>query len=148
MFEKVADLVRPYKHSAVMGESMGGSGALIFPRFCQNISRSLEFYPLYSCGLPYNQFAAGWSNDRIPYLWAFDSDDEKARENSVLLYGSRQWQDAPHAGVYALEGYPVLMIKGAGHLVVAYLKKVIKLITSRNILMHFSIFLVPLTLAK
>lgn len=148
MFEKVADLVRPYKHIAVMGESMGGSGVMIFPRFCQNISRSLAFSPIYSYGPPYNQFAAGWDNDRIPHLWVFDSDDEKARENSVLLYGSRQWQDAPHAGVYALEGYPVLMIKGAGHLVAAYLKKGNKINYLKKILDAFLDFSRPFNVGE
>jgi len=123
MFRKAADMVSAYKNVAVLGESMGGSGALLFPRYCDNIDRTLAFSPLYSFGYPYNNFAAGWENDQTPQFWAFDTDSEAARETSVLMFGARQWQDAPHAGVYALEGYPVLMIKGAGHLVAAHLKK-------------------------
>ncbi|QEH96141.1 discoidin domain-containing protein [Gluconobacter thailandicus] len=123
MFAKVAEMVQPYKKVAVLGESMGGSGALIFPRFFDKIDRTLAFSPLYSFAYPFNQFAAGWNNDAPPRFWAFDSTDQKARANSVLLYGTRQWQDTAHAGLYSLQGYPVLMVKGSGHLVAAYLKK-------------------------
>lgn len=123
MFRAVAEIVQSYEHIAVIGESMGGSGALIFPRFCSKISRTLAFSPIYSFGYPYNRFAYGWHNEGTPLFWVFDSDNEEVRESSVLLYGARQWQDVPHAGVYMLQGYPVLMIKGSGHLVAAHLKK-------------------------
>lgn len=123
MFKKIVEIVGTYKNVAVLGESMGGSGALIFPRFFKKIDRTLAFSPLYSFAYPFNQFAAGWDNDASPLYWAFDSEDPKSRDSSVLLYGTRQWQDAAHAGLYSLQGYPVLMINGSGHLVASYLKK-------------------------
>ncbi|QDH15503.1 discoidin domain-containing protein [Oecophyllibacter saccharovorans] len=123
MFRKVAEMVQPYKNVAVMGESMGGSGALIFPRYCDKVDRTLAFSPLYSFGFPYNRFNGGWANERIPRLWAFDSDDMKARASSVLIYGVRPWQDMPHAGMFALQGYQVLMVKECGHQVAGHLKK-------------------------
>ncbi|MXV45184.1 hypothetical protein GS501_09080 [Saccharibacter sp. 17.LH.SD] len=123
MFAKVAELIEPYKKVAVLGESMGGSGALIFPRFSNKVDRTLAFSPLYSFSYPFNQFASGWNNETPPLYWTFDSENEKSRKNSVLLYGTRQWQDAAHAGLYSLQGYPVLMVKGSAHLVASYLKK-------------------------
>lgn len=123
MFAKVAEMVKSYKKVAVLGESMGGSGALIFPRFCDKIDRTLAFSPLYSFAYPFNQFAASWNNDVHPRYWAFDSENQKVKSHSVLLYGTRQWQDTAHAGLYSLQGYPVLMVNGSGHLVASYLKK-------------------------
>ena len=123
MFEKVAEIAGPYDKIAVMGESMGGSGALIFPRFCHKIDRTLAFSPLYSFGYPFSNFASGPRDGHSPIFWAFDSDDKAAKARSVLIYGARQWQDAAHAGQYLLHGYDVLTLAGAGHLVASYLKK-------------------------
>lgn len=123
VFEYVASLVTQYKKIATMGESLGGAGAMLFPRFCPSVDRVLAFSPVYTFARPYDFFLRGWTKEQCaPNFWAFHASEVPCKSSTVLLFGLREWLDIPFAGLYKLHNYSVLFVKGAGHMVAHALK--------------------------
>lgn len=124
MFEFVASLAKQYKNIAVLGESMGGSGSIIFCKFFGKISRVLAFAPQYSVSKPFiefdDRFRHAHENYEFSNFWTFTSDTQRDRVH--ILCGMSEWRDIPHAAMYASEGYNVNYLSGAGHLVGYFLK--------------------------
>ncbi|MCX5617630.1 hypothetical protein NQF86_02945 [Bombella sp. TMW 2.2543] len=123
VFEYVASIVAQYKKIAVMGESLGGAGAMLFPRFCPFVDRVLAFSPVYTFAYPYDFFLRGWTKEQYtPNFWSFHAPEAPCKSSTVLLFGLREWRDIPFAGLYKLNNYSVLFVKGAGHMVASSLK--------------------------
>jgi hypothetical protein len=119
----VGAIAQRYSRIAVLGESMGGAGALNFSRFCPGVDRILSLAPQYSVAAPYINFDAGQApHGRLAQnFWSFAAPE--ARAKAQILYGNTDWKDAVHAGMYLVEGFSVHFVDGAGHGVAQYLKR-------------------------
>ena len=107
--ECAAALASDYQNVAVLGESMGASGALLFADFCPAVDRILALAPQYSVALPFASFDArfaefGRSNPEQTF-WAFAP--AAARPKAHVLFGDRDFADSVHAGMFVLEGFQV-----------------------------------------
>ncbi|GBR43498.1 discoidin domain-containing protein [Gluconobacter roseus] len=125
MFVKVSDLCNAYENIAVLGESMGASGSIIFSKYNKNINRILAIAPQYSV-----------SNEFIEYDWRFNYAGnyftkqnfykfacKEAKNKTQILFGDSDWLDLVHAGMFSLEGFSITYVSGTNHFVPAYLKK-------------------------
>ena len=123
MFQRTARLADRYARVATIGESMGGSGAIVFNKFTDRIDRILAFSPMYSVAPPYANFAGrtlppNWHEQNF---WSFA--EPKARDKAQILYGNRDWTDHVHSGMFLVDGFSVHFIDGSGHLVARRLKE-------------------------
>jgi hypothetical protein len=127
-FRRVAEISDRFQHVGLIGESMGGCGALLFTRYAQNVSRVLSFSPQYSMSIPYILFDKNLSpiarkikeTTKSPLVGFSDS---PIKERCQLVYGTTDWRDYIHASMYSVVGFPVTHIAGAGHLVASFLKR-------------------------
>ncbi|MXV45185.1 hypothetical protein GS501_09085 [Saccharibacter sp. 17.LH.SD] len=124
MFKFVASLASRYENVAVLGESMGASGSLIFSKFFDGITRVLAFAPQYSVSKPFIQFDERFQHAHENYefsnFWTFTSN--LSRDRVQILCGISEWRDMPHVAMYAAEGYSVNYLLECGHLVGYFLK--------------------------
>ena len=120
-----AALAARYPDVGVLGESMGGSGAILFAGLCPHARRILALTPQYSVARPFIAFDSRFSPFADAYPdqqhWSFTAAHARARIH--ILFGTTEWLDTVHAGMYLAEGYHVRFIDGAGHLVGQHLKR-------------------------
>lgn len=124
MLDHVVELAAGYPHVGVMGESMGGSGAIMFAGHCSNVQRFLAFAPQFSMANPFLQFDNRFHKvaRRIPSQRYLSFDAPQRPAEGLILYGTQEWADLVHAGMYAVYGYELGFVDGAGHLVAIHLK--------------------------
>lgn len=122
---QAARIARDYRHAGVLGESMGGSGAIIFADVCPTADRILALTPQYSMAKPFIAFDSRFAPFGEAYPnqvhWVFAT--PRARGKTQILFGNTEWLDAVHAGMYRVEGFNVSIVDGAGHLVGQHLKR-------------------------
>lgn len=120
-----ASLAARYPHTGVLGESMGGSGAILFAGLSPHVGRTLALTPQYSVAHPFiafdSRFAPHGAAHPDQLHWSFTA--PQARKRIHILFGNTEWLDTVHAGMYLAEGYDVRFIDGAGHLVGQHLKR-------------------------
>jgi len=125
MFLRVSQLCDYYDNIAVLGESMGASGSIIFSKYNKKINRILAIAPQYSV-----------SHEFIEYDWRFNYAGnyftnqkfhkfvcDEAKSKTQILFGDSDWLDLVHAGMFSLEGFSITYVSGSNHFVPAYLKK-------------------------
>lgn len=124
MMDHVADLSSAYRHVGALGHSMGASGAIVFAGHCRQVERVLAFSPQFSLADPFIRFDDRFNrigplhpNQRYSTFHALERSDR-----IVVLYGTEEWADLVHAGVYAVHGYDLGFVAGSGHLVPQALK--------------------------
>ena len=108
-----------------IGESLGGSGALLFSKYCSNLFRILAFSPQYSA-LP--EFCK-WQGPLTPLDGVFsafmfsDYAPESARSKSVLIYPTTSYEDNLHAKFFKGDGFNVVFVDSCHHDMARSLKK-------------------------
>jgi hypothetical protein len=124
MLDHVAALALTYGHVGALGHSMGASGAIVFAAQCRQVERVLAFSPQFSLLDPFIRFDERFDeihqiypNQRYSMFHAPEQSGQIA-----VLYGTQDWADAVHAGVYAVLGYDVGFVQGADHQVPRALK--------------------------
>jgi hypothetical protein len=119
MLDHVAEIAAGYRHVGAMGESMGGSSAILFGGRCRDVDRVLAFSPQFSVANPLIQADSRFSHlgDAMSQqrYWTFDS--RNTPRETVIIHGDEDWFDLVHAGLYAVYGYDVGFVRGAGHMV-------------------------------
>ena len=125
VLDHLADLARGYHHVGVMGTSMGASSAVGFAAQCPQVERVLAFAPQFSMSDPFIRFDDRFRIFNLGYgdqlHRIFDAPECQAR--TVILYGTEEWRDLIHAGLYAVYGYDVGFIDGSDHQVAPFLKR-------------------------
>lgn len=123
-FRQIAGFCNKFQRVYVVGESLGGSGAIIFSDYCKNIHRILAFSPQYSV-LP--QFCK-WYGPLTPvdgaiekYVFS-DYSTQDAVSKAVLIYPSLSYEDNLHAKFFQSEGFNVVYLKTGDHAIARFLK--------------------------
>lgn len=122
--KELAKISTPYQKVFAMGESLGGSGALLFCQFFPNIYRVLAFSPQYSC-LP--QFCKwygplGAVDGIFPKYTFAEYSNAIARDKAVIIVPSRSWEDDLHTRFFKSEGYNTVRLRSAEHAMARFLK--------------------------
>ena len=125
VLDHLAALARGYDHVGALGVSMGASSAVGFAAHCPKVERVLAFAPQFSMSDPFIRFDDRFRIFNLGYgdqlHRIFDAPDRQAR--IVILYGTEDWRDLVHAGLYAVYGYDVGFVDGSDHQVAAFLKR-------------------------
>lgn len=119
--EAIAD---SYDAVGTLGESMGGSGALLATRYVRGISRVLAFSPQFSISYPFIGFDLRYEaisrSIRYHHHTVFSARPEM--EQVRILYGNSDWRDYLHACSFQSIGAPPTFVQDADHNVAAHLK--------------------------
>ena len=125
MMAHVAGIAAGYPHVGVMGESMGGSSAIVFSAHCPSVERSLAFSPQFSVADPFIRF-----DDRFKHLAERHTEESRVtfdapgrERDTLVLFGAEDLLDLVHAGLYAVYGYDVGFVEDADHQVANSLKR-------------------------
>lgn len=121
----LAEFCSRFEKVYTLGESLGGSGALLFAKYCKNLTRILAFSPQYSSLPEYCK----WDGPLTPMDGAFyafmfaNYAPEEAYGKSVLLYPTNSHEDNLHAKLFKADGFDVVLIKSYHHDMARSLKK-------------------------
>ncbi|QNT77972.1 discoidin domain-containing protein [Entomobacter blattae] len=123
-FEQVAEFCKDFEKIYVLGESHGGSGALLFSEFCPNIYRILAFVPQYSALPSFCKWYGPLSVvDGVIKEFIFsDYSREEALSKSVLIFPAWSYEDALHGRFFKSDGFDVVFLKTHAHAMAAFLK--------------------------
>ena len=125
VLKHVAALAEGYDHVGALGTSMGASSAIAFAEHGAKVERVLAIAPQFSLSSP---FAAFDQRFRI-YVLGYPEqltrvfDAPSCQDKVLILYGTEDWADLVHAGLYAVYGYEVGFIDGADHMLTTVLKR-------------------------
>ena len=124
VFTKVAEIASTYHHVAAIGESLGGSGAILFSRFCETIDRVLAITPQYSIARPFIEFDKRYSSyaELIGRFYYGTFEESLVKEKCILVYGNTSWRDFLHQSMFERAGFQTLTIDLAPHEVSANLR--------------------------
>ena len=124
VFKEVAAIASGYDHVAAIGESLGGSGAILFSNFCTTIDRVLAFTPQYSIARPFIEFDKRYSSyaELINRFYYGTFEDSPVKEKCVLVYGNTSWRDFLHQSMFERAGFKTLTVDLAPHEVSANLR--------------------------
>lgn len=125
VFTQAAAIVDRYVEAGCLGESMGGSGAILFSRYCPRVSRVLAFAPQYSIASPFIDFDQRFRGmeQSFPHRRFADFAETPIPRVCQILYGNTEWLDFLHAAMFQANNFPVTYVNGAGHLVARHLKR-------------------------
>ncbi len=125
VLDHLAELAGGYDHVGALGTSMGASSVIAFAAHCPKVERVLAFAPQFSMSDPFIRFDdrfrifnLGYGN-RLHRI--FDLPDRQ--DQLVILFGTEDWRDLVHAGLYVVHGYEVGFVDGSDHQVAAFLKR-------------------------
>ena len=117
VFMQIARVARDFEHVSIIGDSMGGSGAILLSNYVSNASRVLTFAPQFSMALPFIEFDERYRKRaaEIEYLY-FDNYGHKRTDCAYfLLYGDTVWQDQLHRAMFEAFGFKTITVPGAPH---------------------------------
>ncbi|GBR67880.1 hypothetical protein GKA01_07920 [Gluconobacter kanchanaburiensis NBRC 103587] len=125
MFRFLDAFCRRYQYIYSMGESLGGSGALLFSKYCSKITRILAFSPQYSALPSFCKWYGPLSPlDGAIGTFAFsDYAPESAASKAVLIYPSCSYEDNLHAKFFKSENFEVVVLNTTHHDIARHLKK-------------------------
>jgi hypothetical protein len=124
VFDLLSDLVDGYRSVGVMGESMGGAGAILFSNFSSNVSRILSFSPQFSIKPPFVDFDGRYAaiGQAIEHTWP-DFGSTHLVDKCCMIYGTTDWKDHVHAAMFAARSFKPMFVRDSPHEVSAYLKR-------------------------
>ncbi|WP_421868817.1 hypothetical protein [Pararhizobium sp.] len=125
MFSIVNDLAKSYKKIAVIGDSMGGSGAIAFTNYNDAIDRVLTFNPQFSIARPFIDFDLRYRHvpDEIKHQLWLDFAKSPIKSKVRILFGNNEWEDYIHASMFEACGFTVAYANGLSHGVPYQLKR-------------------------
>ncbi|MDI6652175.1 discoidin domain-containing protein [Gluconobacter japonicus] len=125
MFRFLDGFCKKYQFIYSMGESLGASGALLFSKYCEKITRIMAFSPQYSALPAFCKWFGPLSPlDGAISTFAFsDYAPESAASKAVLIYPSCSYEDNLHAKFYKSENFNVVTINTRHHDIARHLKK-------------------------
>jgi FkbH-like protein len=149
VFRQMAAIAASHPHVGVVGESMGGSGAILFTNYAQNIARVLAFTPQYSIFPPFVKFDSRYDYifQRITAPQFVDYAQSPIKPNILLVYGNTVWRDYIHHGMFETAGFQTLTLDHAKHEMAAYIKSAHGNATLRRIAGLFADFTQPFSKA-
>ncbi len=106
----------------LIGNSMGGSAALLFSDRLHNVVRALAFVPQYSVRLSAWPWERRWLRQRVPirHRWPHFAGTSFARERMLAVFGAED--DLWHRRKFREAGFQLLEVEGSGHNVARHLK--------------------------
>jgi hypothetical protein len=125
VLQRVTELAAKYPSVGVLGESMGGSGAILFTKFARNVDRVLAISPQYSVTPPFVRFDGRYDyiGEKISPFYYHTFCDSPSPEKCILLYGNKSWHDYLHVSMFAAAGFRVGFVEDAPHEVSLHLKR-------------------------
>ncbi|MBN9440499.1 discoidin domain-containing protein [Bosea sp. (in: a-proteobacteria)] len=129
LFNQLSVIAKRYKHVAIMGESMGASGAILLSNYIGNCNRVLCFAPQFSANSAFMSFDERYHKrvTRIEehHFSSFSFSSKKKR--TLMMFGDRVWQDEVHRAMFERSGFRVLTVPQAEHAVALALRDMGKL---------------------
>ena len=125
VLDHVAALAAGYDHVGVLGTSMGASSAIALAAHGAKVERVLAIAPQFSMSSPFVAFDQRFRIYALGYPEQLTRTfDAPVRQDDILvLYGTEDWYDLVHAGLYAVYGYEVGFVDGANHMLTDVLKR-------------------------
>ncbi|TCW26936.1 F5/8 type C domain-containing protein [Gluconobacter oxydans] len=125
MFRFVDNFCKMYQYIFSMGESLGGSGAILFSKYCSRLTRILSFSPQYSALPSFCKWFGPLSpiDGKISTFAFSDYAPENAASKSVLIYPACSYEDSMHAKFYKADNFNVVFIDTHHHDMARHLKK-------------------------
>ena len=125
VLDHLAALAWGYAHVGALGTSMGASSAIALAAQCSKVERVLAFSPQFSMSDPFIRFDDRFRIFNLGYgeqlHRVFDAPERQTQ--IVILFGTEDWRDLVHAGLYAVHGYDVGFVDGADHQLPNFLKR-------------------------
>lgn len=121
----VSNFCNKFEKIFATGESLGGSGAVLFSKYCKKIFRILVFSPQYSALPPFchwNGPLGGIIGTIDKYVFP-DFSISSAKNKTVMLFPTTSYEDNLHARFFKAEGFDVVYIKTTHHDLARHLKK-------------------------
>ena len=124
VFGRIAAIADRYSYVGAMGESMGGSGALLATKYMSKISRVLAMSPQYSIAAPFIRFDLRYEGigRHIQHHFHDGFAPSSLPQQTVIVFGNTEWPDHIHAMAFTAHRLDVIFIEGATHNVAAFLK--------------------------
>lgn len=121
----VSNICNKFQYVFVTGESLGGSGAILFAKYCKNIFRILAFSPQYSALPAYCHWYGPLSGivGAIRRYTFSDYSIPEAKDKALLLFPTISYEDNLHAKSFKAEGFEVTYIKTRHHDLARHFKK-------------------------
>ncbi|QNT77973.1 discoidin domain-containing protein [Entomobacter blattae] len=115
---------RQFERVYALGESLGGSGALLFAEFYPEVHRILTFSAQYSALPPFCKWGGplGGVDGAIHEFIFSDYSRKEALSKAVLLSPSQGLEDIMHARFFKSDGFEVVFLKTREHALAAFLK--------------------------
>jgi len=125
---RIGQLCQGFDHVGIMGDSMGGSGAILLSNHVPHADRVLAFAPQYSLGQPFINFDRRYSDRaaRLPAIHYDNYAQTPIRGRCLLLYGNTVWQDQLHRTMFEAAGFKTLTVEDAPHAVAIHLRKMMR----------------------
>lgn len=125
VFRRVAEMTKQFEHVGAMGESLGGSGALLFTCYAPHVSRVLAFTPQYSVAQPFIRFDARYLSEsqKITQFYVGTFAESPVPEKCLLVYGNLSWRDQIHRAMFTAAGYRSVTVDDAPHEISRHLSK-------------------------
>lgn len=123
VFATVDRIARDFDEVALIGDSMGGSGAILLSNYVRHAKRVLTFAPQFSVSRPFIDFDTRYLKRAaaIKHVY-FDNYAYRSPDcDYFLLYGNTIWQDHIHRSMFETFGFKTLTVAGAPHPVAMHL---------------------------
>lgn len=124
IFQHIAAICKNYRNVGVIGDSMGGSGAIAYTSYYPDVGRVLAFGPQYSIASPFIEFDARYRDMKHQISkYYFDAYNcLKSKDRVDILYGNLVWEDYLHAAMFRSHGFRITTVNGCPHDVARHLK--------------------------
>lgn len=122
VFREVSNISQKYKHVCIIGDSMGGSGAILMSNYIPYAKAVIAFAPQFSVAPPFINFDLRYKSitEKLPvYFNNFSTVQNKS--NCTLFYGNVVWQDKIHQSMFKACGFSTLTVNKAHHAVAHHL---------------------------
>ncbi|QNT77974.1 discoidin domain-containing protein [Entomobacter blattae] len=117
-FRALAKFCKGFEKVYALGESIGGSGALLFSEFYPDLHRILALCPQYSALQPFCKWYGALSvvdGEAIKEYVFSDYSRPQALGKSVLLLPAWGYEDALHGRFFKSDGFDVVFLKTTEH---------------------------------
>lgn len=124
VFARIAAIADDFENVGTVGESMGGSGAILFTRFFPRVNRVLAIAPQFSVADPFVRFDQRYvgSAERIEHFYFPTYSETPILECCQIIYGNTSWRDYIHASMFRAAGHSISYVEGGPHELSRHLK--------------------------
>lgn len=129
LFNHLGAVARRYNNVAIMGESMGASGAILLSNYISSTPRVLCFAPQFSANTNFMGFDERYEVrvSKIKNQHYSNFSFSRLRDRTLMMFGDQVWQDEVHRAMFERAGFRVLTVAKSDHAVALALRDMGKL---------------------